>query len=174
MDEYKIVLPERELKSVASLQKRGLALIVDILIFFFFFFSPFISIFYYCANLPIDKADVESIMANDKIFSIILVSDFVAQFAFFFYLVSFEYVLGYTLGKKLLNLNVESANKGKPSLQSIIIRNLSKSIFWTVLVFDVIPAFLDARRRRISDFLAQTIVVESRKIIKRFPAVETV
>ena len=114
-------------------------------------------------------------MVNNDLFIFLLVGNLAAEFLFFFYLVSFEYFLGCTLGKRVLNLSIVNAETHeKPSLLSVIIRNLSKSLFLPLFFFDVLPAFFDPRKRRILDFVSGTIVVENKKIIKRFPAVDTI
>lgn len=175
MAEYKIVLPRRNIRQIASIQTRILAFIIDIIIFFFFILSPFLSLYYYYARLPIDKVTIDNVLADNKLLVLILAGDFAGQAIFFFYLVSFEYLLGATLGKRFLNLSVISSEAGKkPTLLSIVIRNISKSLLITFFVFDVLPVFLDERKRRLSDFLAHTLVVENKKIIKRFPVVDTI
>lgn len=174
MPEYKIVLPKRKVRIIAAWQKRVLAYVIDLMFFFFVILSPFLTLFYSIAGIPIETVNIDEIYENTQLFTIFSVSEYAAYFLLFFYLVGAEYLFGFTIGKKLMNLNVVSNDFSKPSMFNIIIRNLTKSLFLTLLLFDFVPLMIDVRRRRVSDYIAKTLVVENKKFIKRFKVTESI
>jgi len=51
-----------------------------------------------------------------------------------------EYFYGYTVGKRLMKINVRAVRGGFPTLEMCFIRNLSK-IHWILLFIDLILGF---------------------------------
>lgn len=165
-----IFLPTRNVKVVADFNLRALAYIIDLLVFFFMILMPFSSIYYELVGLNVEELTIDESMNNPQIFSIIIIGYFACLLIFAFYLMSFEYLLGGSIGKKMMNLTVISKLKTL-SLTQIVIRNLTKTLLLNLLAFDCFLMIFDAQKRRVSDFLANTLVVSNRKIIKKFGAV---
>ncbi|MBN1923381.1 MAG: RDD family protein [Nanoarchaeota archaeon] len=171
MTEYKIILPRKDFTIIASVQKRILAFIIDLLIFFFLILTPFLSNYYSISGIPIDKVGVDELLNNTQLYAIVSAGDFTSYSIFLFYLAGSELLLKATIGKRMLNLSVIS-KKGKDlSLMQLITRNISKSIAFFLLPFDAVLMFFDPEHRRVSDFISSTLVVENRKLIKKFPVV---
>lgn len=175
MKGYKLILPRQNYQIIASVKKRGLAFLIDLLIFFFFIMTPFLFMYYNYAGIPIENVSMEFLLENDKMYSIAVIGDFSSYAIFFFYLVSSELLLNATIGKKIMNLRVVSkASNRKPRMLQLIIRNLSKSFLISILPFDAILMFFDPEHRRLLDYLSKTLVVEDKKRIKKFPVVNEV
>jgi uncharacterized RDD family membrane protein YckC len=85
-------------------------------------------------------------------------------------MISFEYLLGGSIGKKMMNLTVVSKEK-KLTLMQTIIRNLTKTVLFNLLAFDCFLMIFDTQKRRVSDYLANTLVISNRKVIKKFGVV---
>lgn len=67
---------------------------------------------------------------------------------------------GYTLGKRIVNIRVETVDGRKPSLQSAFIRNISK-IHFLILLLDTLGGFFTSKdnHQRYVDQIANTTVV---------------
>jgi uncharacterized RDD family membrane protein YckC len=165
-----IFLPTQNVKVIADFNTRALAYIIDLLIFFFMILMPFSSIYYEMAGLNAETLSIDESMDNPAIFSILVIGYFSCLIIFAFYLAIFEYALGGSIGKKMLNLSVISKSKTLTLAQAII-RNLSKTVLFNLLAFDCFLILFDSQKRRVSDFVANTLVVSNRKIIKKFGAV---
>ncbi len=174
MKAYKILLPRRNYRIIAPVNKRMLAFLIDLLIFFFFITTPFLSIYYTFAGLPLDTVSVDELFDNIVLFRIAMIGDFVTYIIFFFYLVASEVLFNATIGKRILHLSVISKKGKELTLLQLMLRSITKSIAITFLLFDSILMFFDPEHRRISDFVANTLVVEDRKRIKTFPVVNEV
>lgn len=81
----------------------------------------------------------------------------------FFYYVFMEYKLGYTIGKKMLDLSVLPEKGKKISFKSSLIRNLSKYLPLTqfLIMIDSIGILTTKKQQRFTDIIAKTIVVET-------------
>jgi len=165
-----IFLPTRNIRVVADFNLRALAYIIDLLFFFFMIIMPFSSIYYELSGINAEEISIEDSINNPKIFTILAVGYFACMIIFAFYLISFEYLLNGSIGKKMLNLSVVSKSK-ELSLKQVIVRNLTKSVLFNLLAFDCFLMLFDQQKRRVSDFLANTLVVSNRKIIKKFGVV---
>lgn len=175
MKGYKTLLPKEKYYVVPSLKKRGFAFLIDVLIFFFLILTPFISLYYEFAGVPVDKVTLDELMNNEALFTISLIGDFISYSIFFFYLVSSEYLLGATIGKRVMSLTViDSRSKKKPNMIQLMIRNSSKSLFIMLLPFDIMLLFFDSEHKRLLDYASHTLVVENRKRLKKFPVVNEV
>ena len=62
--------------------------------------------------------------------------------------------------KGIVGLKVVAVDGGRPSLEGVFIRNISK-IYWVVLILDVIGGFFTAKdpHQKYSDRIAYTTVV---------------
>ena len=71
---------------------------------------------------------------------------------------------GATIGKKLLGLQVQSANGGKVAFDKAFIRNISK-IYWLLLLLDWLLAIVTPgnKRQKYTDRIAGTTVVQARQ-----------
>ena len=165
-----IFLPTKNIRVVADFNLRALAYIIDLLIFFFMILMPFSSIYYNLVGLNVEELSIEESMNNPLILKVLIIGYFSCLVIFAFYLISFEYLLGGSIGKKMLNLTVISKSKNL-SLTQIIIRNLTKTVLFNLLAFDCFLMIFDSQKRRVSDYLANTIVISNRKIIKKFAEV---
>ena len=165
-----IFLPTRNVKVVADFNLRSLAYLIDLLVFFFMILMPFSSIYYELVGLNIEELTIDASINNPEIFKLLIIGYFACLAIFAFYLMSFEYLIGGSVGKKMMNLTVMSKLKTL-SLTQIIIRNLTKTFLFNLLAFDCFLMIFDTQKRRVSDYLANTLVVSNRKIIKKFGAV---
>jgi uncharacterized RDD family membrane protein YckC len=165
-----ILLPVKKIKTPANFSQRSLAYIIDLLVFFFLILMPFSSIYYEVSGARIESLTIEQAMEIPEIFAILIIGYFASILIFSFYLASFEYLIGGTIGKKMIGLEVVGKSK-KLGLGQSVIRNLSKTVLFNFLPFDCFLMIFDPYKRRISDFIASTLVVSNRKIIKKFGAV---
>ncbi|MDD2678514.1 MAG: RDD family protein [Candidatus Nanoarchaeia archaeon] len=165
-----LALPAENIKVIADINSRALAYLIDVLFFFFMILMPFSSVYYEFAGLKIENLTLEESMENPQIFSLLMIGYSSCLLIFFFYFACFEYLLNGSLGKKMLGLSVASKGK-KRGLSQFIVRNLSKTIFFNFLAFDCFLMLFDAQKRRVSDFISNTLVVRNRKIIKKFRAI---
>jgi len=152
----------------ASIIKRFIAYLIDLLIFYFAFFTPFLSIYAFLSNLPISsELNVlkNYILNSPEAYLKLLVAYFGGLFLLLAYFTFFEALLNSTLGKKLLNLKVVS-DKSKISFVSAIIRNLSKSVLFFILPYDTLLAIFNPSKKRFFDFLAGTKVVNISSVYK--------
>ena len=85
---------------------------------------------------------------------------FVLGLMYVLYFTVTESVLGYTMGKKLINLKVTLVNGKRPSLKSAFIRNISK-IHFLLLLLDTLGGFFTSKdtHQRYIDQIANTTVV---------------
>lgn len=165
-----LALPIMNIKVIASFEMRALAYLIDVIVFFFLILTPFSSIYYELSGINIENLTINQSLNSPVIFNILMIGYFACILIFVFYLSSFEYLLGATLGKKMLGLSVISKSK-KLSLMQAIIRNLTKTVFINALAFDCFLLIFDREKRRVSDFISNTLVISNRKIIKKFGAV---
>jgi uncharacterized RDD family membrane protein YckC len=131
---------------------------------------PFSSIYYEASGARIESLTVEQAFEIPKIFAILIIGYSASILIFSFYLASFEYLVGWTIGKKMIGLEVVGKSN-KLSLWQAIVRNMSKTVLFNLLPFDCFLMIFDPYKRRVSDFIASTLVVSNRKIIKKFGAV---
>lgn len=85
---------------------------------------------------------------------------FVMGLIYVLYFTITESTSGYTMGKRLVNLRVVTADGEKPSLQSGFIRNISK-IHFVFLILDTIGGFFTSKdhHQKYIDQIAHTTVV---------------
>ena len=85
---------------------------------------------------------------------------FVMGLTYVLYFTITESIDGYTVGKRIVNLRVETADGRKPSLQSAFIRNISKTHF-LLLLLDTLGGFFTSKdnHQRYVDQIANTTVV---------------
>ncbi len=79
---------------------------------------------------------------------------------FFLYFVGSEWLMGATVGKKLLSLRVASVpDGGKPSPLNALVRNISK-LHWVLLLLDLLGGMVleGDPRQKFSDRIANTVV----------------
>ncbi|MFA5333597.1 MAG: RDD family protein [Candidatus Nanoarchaeia archaeon] len=165
-----IFLPTKNIRVVADFNIRALAYVIDLIFLFFIILMPFSSIYYELVGLKIQNLSVYDALSNPEILSLIMIGYFACMAIFAFYLISFEYLLGGSIGKKMLNLTVVSKSKNLTLTQSII-RNLTKTFLFNLLAFDCFLMIFDPQKRRVLDYVANTLVVSNRKVIKKFGAV---
>lgn len=80
----------------------------------------------------------------------------------FAYFMFFEGLFGWTPGKKIFKLVVVSSNGHRPSISSIIIRNLLRPLDFTAFyLLGFIFITYTKNSQRVGDILAKTVVVES-------------
>ena len=84
---------------------------------------------------------------------------FVMGLMFVLYFTITEAIYGYTAGKRMVNLRVETAEGRKPTLQSTFIRNISK-IHVLLLLLDTLGGFFTSKdaHQRYVDQIANTTV----------------
>ena len=84
---------------------------------------------------------------------------FVMGLMYVLYFTITESIYGYTAGKSMVNLRVETAEGRKPSLQSTFIRNISK-IHVLILLLDTLGGFFTSKdaHQRYVDQIANTTV----------------
>jgi uncharacterized RDD family membrane protein YckC len=84
---------------------------------------------------------------------------FVMGLMYVLYFTITEAIYGYTAGKRMVNLRVETAEGRKPSLQSTFIRNISK-IHVLLLLLDTLGGFFTSKdaHQRYVDQIANTTV----------------
>ena len=84
---------------------------------------------------------------------------FVMGLMYVLYFTITESIYGYTAGKSMVNLRVETAEGRKPTLQSTFIRNISK-IHVLLLLFDTLGGFFTSKdaHQRYVDQIANTTV----------------
>lgn len=84
---------------------------------------------------------------------------FVMGLIYVLYFTITEFIYGYTLGKKLVNLKVVRPNGTKPGLESAFLRNISK-IHFIVLLLDTLGGFFISKdnHQRYIDQIANTTV----------------
>lgn len=80
----------------------------------------------------------------------------------FAYFIVFESLFGWTLGKKIFKLTLVSEKGNRPSISSVIIRNLLRPIDFTAFyLLGFIFVTYTKNSQRVGDLLAKTVVVES-------------
>lgn len=85
---------------------------------------------------------------------------FVIGFMYVLYFTVTESIYGYTLGKKLVGLQVTSVDGKRPGLKNTFIRNISK-IHFLLLLLDTLGGFFTSKdnHQRYIDQIANTTVV---------------
>jgi uncharacterized RDD family membrane protein YckC len=85
---------------------------------------------------------------------------FVMGLLYVLYFTITESVYGYTIGKRMVNLRVETTDGRKPGLQSAFVRNISK-IHFLFLILDTIGGFFTSKdhHQKYIDQIAHTTVV---------------
>lgn len=168
-----IFLPTKNVKVIADFNVRSLAFLIDVIIFFFLILMPFSSIYYEIAGIDVENLTIDEAMNNPEILGILGIGYFSCLIIFAFYLSAFEYLFGGSVGKKMMNLTVVGKNK-KLTLFQAVIRNLSKSVLINLLPFDCFLMIFDPQKRRVSDYLANTLVISNKKVVKKFSLVNEV
>jgi uncharacterized RDD family membrane protein YckC len=78
----------------------------------------------------------------------------------FAYLVVLQSEWGYTIGRKVMGIHVEMANRGRPDLQVFVIRYFSSMVSAMILGIGYFMAVTDPQMRTLHDRVAGTIVVK--------------
>ena len=166
---YKIVLPVKYKLKISDNNKRIVAYLIDVIMFLVFFSLPYLSILFFNLNMSLDNMDIS--LLEGKYNYVNMIYSFTNLLIFLFYLSISEYLINATIGKKLMKIQVKTINGKKLTFFKSVFRNLTKSIFIQFLFFDIFPMFFDMQKRRVSDFIIKTVVVENKKTIKKFPEV---
>lgn len=165
-----LVLPVKNIRVIADLNTRAMAYLADLIVFYFLILVPFSMIYEDIAGVPLESLDINDIESNMELMKLFAIEYFSCGFIFMFYFISFEYLIGGSIGKKIFHLSVIS-KKGKLEMKQLFLRSALKSVLVNFLFIDCFLMIFDKEKRRLSDFLSNTIVVSDRKIIKKFPVV---
>jgi len=96
------------------------------------------------------------------VYGTLLVIPFAGGILWFIYAVIIESSWSATLGKRILGLRVQTVNGGRPNINQLVLRNISK-IFWLFLLLDWLigVATPGDRRQKYMDRVAGTTVVQT-------------
>jgi len=160
--EYQLVLPEGEIEVGRSpIFKRMLAYLIDLFFAFMIFVVPFITVFsLFSGIVSTDFLAIEQFIYEN--YYIIASMEISVDFILLFYFGLSEGLLGYTIGKRMLNLKVGNVTYGQAFL-----RNITKAFFLTmpfITLADVIWAFLNPERRRLTEIISRTKVLYEPKL----------
>ncbi|HLE06168.1 MAG TPA: RDD family protein [Candidatus Nanoarchaeia archaeon] len=134
-DYYIYDLPDENLlDEKASVWKRALAYIIDLLLFNMTLYPIFIQSFESVSGLRIDSLTIDYLMFNSTVVSQLFGVISASTVIFCFYLSLSEYYFGMTIGKMFTGLRIE----GKTSLWGYVTRNLFKSTLVFLLPIDLI------------------------------------
>ncbi len=153
----------------ASLLKRILAFVVDILILDVVVFFPFTNIMKKIIPSSYDLKSVYNyINLNPDVMSkLTYLSIFIAILAILYFSL-LEYKLQQSIGKKLLKLYVKSLRQNKnPSFLQCLLRNIylfPVFPFFALWIIDPLFAFFTKNNQRLSEVLSSTMVVEHYRI----------
>lgn len=140
----------------ASLIKRGIAYLIDILILEFVILYPITSRFNNLKNFSdLFNNSITKDFAGLTVIIILLT---------LCYFVLFEYLLTQTIGKMVFNINVRSV-EGELKLKQVLLRNITKP-FSLILLIDVAYMLFKRGHQRLFDVFSNTIVVEKGVVIK--------
>ncbi|NHJ46865.1 MAG: RDD family protein [Asgard group archaeon] len=155
----KLCQSQNWIDNIASLKIRSLAFVFDIIIIGMIFSGMII-----LSNMLINyEVLLDPLTDNMKIFVTVMgyLCYVLAPIFYVLYWFILEMISDTSPGKRILNLYVIDVNGSKTQKKQIFIRNLTKIIF-PVLVFDIIPFFLERNHKyiRVYDQAAKTIVVK--------------
>lgn len=164
-EEYQFGLPQDEVEiEPAPILKRTFAYLIDLAIFYFIFFQIFMMIYINITGIPaagsigmFEAYIAENAEAATKVFT-----GFVGSlFVFLFYFMVTEKVLGASMGKHFLKLKVVALNNREITYWQAFVRNITKTVLFPFLVFDILGIFWTANKQRLSEMLAGTKVIYS-------------
>ena len=114
-------------------------------------------IYYFKVGIPLDLGfDSYQTLAGNNLFTVPIMAGFFAFFMLFFvYLSLFEYFSNATPGMTLMGISV---GPDKLTFGQAFLRNVTKSLFLSLLIIDIIPMFLSENQQRFSEILSRTYV----------------
>jgi len=124
-------------------------------------FAPFLALFYVLAGMPESEAVMGDDWKADVMRPRFVQAYFIALGLFAIYGIITEYLLGGTIGKRLLHLRVAGDKGTRPTLREIAIRNVTKIFEITFFYFMWPFPILTQYRQRIGDKAAWTTVIEA-------------
>lgn len=139
----------------APFARRLFAFIIDIALFYFLFFSLFSSIA--LKNVDYSSITPEQIMADSALLSKLFVIMVASLSILFLYFFMFESE-GVTFGESLTGLSVVNEPGGKITPLQAVIRNITKSFLFPLLVIDALPLLLGSKQR-FTETLSKTKVI---------------
>lgn len=162
MEESLNLPKKRKVVGDASIWKRALAFLIDLLIIDFTISSSFSGILQEIIPSPDDPfANYSFLMSNPEVAGRILSVFFAIAGLAFLYFVLFEYLLEQTPGKMLSRLYVKSEGKEKLKLLQVVVRNLYFiPIFPLYFLWFIDPVYLLIRKRRLSEIISKTKLTE--------------
>ncbi len=150
--------PPKKILKIASAAERFAAFFTDALILFYLGLGLLIGIKIFM------KTDLT------RLFTLKPGEEFLfgtsAAAVFFLYYLLFEGVLTASPGKLLAHLAVRTRKGKSPSLFAIVIRNIFRVVDYPLFFLSIALMELTSRRRRLGDFLANTIVVRVEKPVE--------
>jgi uncharacterized RDD family membrane protein YckC len=160
--EYQLILPKDEMSvGKAPVSKRFIAFLIDMFVVFTIFIVPFITVFSMSSGIvSTDLVSIEQFVYEN--FGILATLEISFDFIILFYFTVSEGTLGYTLGKRVFNLNV-----GKVTYGQAITRNITKAFFFTIpyiALADLIWMFFASDRRRLTEVISRTKVLYEPKL----------
>ena len=155
-----MILPARFIPG--SLPKRFAAMLVD---WIPFSILGLVAIKYTHQDMTIEEI-ASAMMPNQEGFQVEMLLYMVgAMIAWVIYGAIMECLLGATLGKMLLRLEVTSSDGKRPTARQAILRNLIKpiEIQWPICVFTMIIPLMNRMHQRLGDIMARTVAVEKQR-----------
>lgn len=138
----------------ASVWKRGLAYIIDLLVINFVIVYPFQSLLNK-TPLSLTSLDFKSLLGIDTT-QILVITAIIGILSIAYWSI-LEYRIGQSLGKIILNLKVET--KGELTFMQALIRNLSKPFLFIMLI-DVIYMGFSHEKQRLFEKWSKTWVIQ--------------
>jgi uncharacterized RDD family membrane protein YckC len=167
-ENYEITLPQEEVEiEKAPLWKRAVAYIIDLAVYYFIFFQIFMMIYIAATGIPFseDFTAVQNYMAVNPELSMKMFTGLVGTtFVFLFYFVLTERVLGGSFGEMIMKFKVVAVNGEGISYWQAFLRNLTKSIFIPLLIFDLVTMFWTKEHQRVTEIISGTKVIYSPKL----------
>lgn len=162
MDDYKEAHEFEELRELLGFQKqytkpqyfasfdlRLLASCIDWFVIVFF-------------TVFIDLIVVAALDSKEITYIILLSNIIILPMLKIIYHIVLEHKRQATFGKQLLNIKVTDINGLKPTLNQILIRNLSKLISTATLFLGYLYSFLNKKSQCLHDVIADTLVIKER------------
>ena len=167
-ENYEITLPQEEVEiEKAPLWKRAVAYIIDLAVYYFIFFQIFMMIYIAATGIPFseDVTAIQNYIEFNPELGVKMFTGFVGTtFVFLFYFVLTERVLGGSFGEMIMKLKVVAIDGEEISYWRAFLRNLTKSVFIPLLVFDVVTLFWTKEQQRLTEIISGTKVIYSPKL----------
>ena len=142
----------------ASLWKRLLAYILDVLIINLIVIIPF------SPALKNLEKDIPNLLFNQNNKELIMISTIITILTLF-YFIALEFKTRQTIGKMALGIHVSNIERKELTITQIIMRNLTKP-FTLILIVDTVYMFFKKTNQRLFEVFSRTQVVENEVIIK--------